>query len=294
MRTTIAKTLALPVLLAFAGLLALLAPADALADTGTAGGSAEAGPPAAPEAPPTSTPVTEQPIVSTPTPEPTLATSIGPVSLQAHAVALLGHVLNFNGSVPTRDLHKSIAIQRYEATTGSWVQVAVGHANHHGAFRARWRTNMPGRIQVRAVVLGSPSAARARSAQQLDSSTSTQVTVYRPALSTYFGPGFYGQETACGQTLTPLTIGVANRTLPCGTLVEVSYDERRLTVPVIDRGPYANGAEWDLTQGAAAALGIAETVNIGTLVVGADANTPTLGLPPGAAATVATGGAIAY
>ena len=51
--------------------------------------------------------------------------------------------------------------------------------------------------------------------------------VHKVALATWFGPGFYGQTTACGQTLTPAVVGVANRTLPCGTLVKVSYRGRR-------------------------------------------------------------------
>lgn len=101
----------------------------------------------------------------------------------------------------------------------------------------------------------------------------------------------YGQETACGQTLTPAVVGVANRTLPCGTLVRISYHGHSLTVPVLDRGPYANGADWDLTAGAAQALGIAETVRIATRVVGSAPNTPALGSPPVTAAESATGGA---
>ena len=47
------------------------------------------------------------------------------------------------------------------------------------------------------------------------------------SIATWFGPGFYGQKTACGQTLTPAVVGVANRTLPCGTLVQVSYRGQR-------------------------------------------------------------------
>src|SRR5689334_6364994 len=83
------------------------------------------------------------------------------------------------------------------------------------------------------------------------------------ALATWFGPGFYGQTTACGQLLTPATVGVAHRTLPCGTLVRVSYHHRRLVVPVIDRGPYGhNGASFDLTAGAAQALGIEGSARI--------------------------------
>jgi rare lipoprotein A (peptidoglycan hydrolase) len=104
------------------------------------------------------------------------------------------------------------------------------------------------------------------------------------ALATWFGPGFYGQTTACGQLLEPATIGVANRTLPCGTLVRVSYHRHRLVVPVIDRGPYAhNGASFDLTAGAAQALGIEGSARIGARVVGQAPNAPTLGEPPASA-----------
>src|SRR5207302_8770295 len=89
--------------------------------------------------------------------------------------------------------------------------------------------------------------------------------VHATAIATWFGPGFYGQKTACGQTLTPAVVGVAHRTLPCGTLVKVRYKHQTLTIPVLDRGPYSRiGAEWDLTAGAAQALGITETVRIAT------------------------------
>jgi rare lipoprotein A len=111
--------------------------------------------------------------------------------------------------------------------------------------------------------------------------------------ATRFGPGFYGKQTACGQTLTPGVVGVANRTLPCGTLVKVSYKGHSLTVPVLDRGPYSHDADWDLTSGAAAALGITETVRIATHVVGKTANTPTLGQPVGSSSASVAGGAVA-
>jgi rare lipoprotein A (peptidoglycan hydrolase) len=118
--------------------------------------------------------------------------------------------------------------------------------------------------------------------------------IHSTGLATWFGPGFYGNETACGQTLTPAVVGVANRTLPCGTLVRVTYHGRTLTVPVLDRGPYSHiGADWDLTAGAAEALGIDETVRIGTRLAGRTPNTPDLGLPPAANTLAATGGAAA-
>jgi len=119
-------------------------------------------------------------------------------------------------------------------------------------------------------------------------------TAHATSIATWFGPGFYGKQTACGQTLTPGVVGVANRTLPCGTLVRISYRGRRLTVPVIDRGPYSHiGADWDLTAEAARTLGVEETVRIRTRIVGITANTPTLGLPPAPPASIVAGGAAA-
>jgi rare lipoprotein A (peptidoglycan hydrolase) len=118
-----------------------------------------------------------------------------------------------------------------------------------------------------------------------------KIKVHRTGIATWFGPGFFGQATACGQTLTPAVIGIANRTLPCGTLVKVTYKGQALVVPVLDRGPYANHADWDLTSGAAQALDITETVRIGTRVVGLAPNTPLLGSPPVTPAEIASGGA---
>jgi rare lipoprotein A len=119
----------------------------------------------------------------------------------------------------------------------------------------------------------------------------------KPQIATWFGPGFYGQKTACGQMMTPAVVGVASRTLACGTLVLVNYKGHKLTVPVIDRGPYANnGAVWDLTAGAASALTITETVRIKTKIVGKAANTPNLGAPieaPPSAEAAASGGTTA-
>ena len=120
---------------------------------------------------------------------------------------------------------------------------------------------------------------------------SAQHRVRPSGIATWFGPGFYGKQTACGQTLTPTVVGVANRTLPCGTLVSVTYAGHTLTVPVLDRGPYSHGVDWDLTAGAAQALGITETVRIRTEIIGSAPNTPTLGLPPEASVAALAGGA---
>jgi rare lipoprotein A (peptidoglycan hydrolase) len=64
----------------------------------------------------------------------------------------------------------------------------------------------------------------------------------------------YGQGVACGGILHITTLGVANKTLPCGTEVIFRYGNRAIRVPVIDRGPYIAGREWDLTGATAEAL----------------------------------------
>ncbi len=65
----------------------------------------------------------------------------------------------------------------------------------------------------------------------------------------WYGPGFYGKRTACGLAFTTTLLGVAHRSLPCGTLVEFKYNGRSITVPVVDRGPYVAGRQWDLSGG---------------------------------------------
>jgi rare lipoprotein A (peptidoglycan hydrolase) len=67
----------------------------------------------------------------------------------------------------------------------------------------------------------------------------------------WYGPGFYGKRTACGLALTKTLVGVAHRSLPCGTMVTFRNpaNGRVVTAPVVDRGPYVSGRQWDLTGG---------------------------------------------
>ena len=74
--------------------------------------------------------------------------------------------------------------------------------------------------------------------------------------SWYGGPTMWGRTTACGVTLHPSTLGVAHKTLPCGTTVKFVYHGRVLVTQVIDRGPYVKGRAWDLTSAGAEVLGL--------------------------------------
>ncbi len=75
---------------------------------------------------------------------------------------------------------------------------------------------------------------------------------YNVSIASFYD--LYGSGVACGGVLHPWTLGVANKTLPCGTEVIFRYGDRAIRIPVIDRGPYIAGREWDLTGAAAEAL----------------------------------------
>jgi rare lipoprotein A (peptidoglycan hydrolase) len=82
----------------------------------------------------------------------------------------------------------------------------------------------------------------------------------RPA--TFYGPGLYGNRTACGHRLGRRTRGIAHRSLPCGTRVPVYHGGRLAIFPVIDRGPYTRGVALDLTAAAARKLGMRSTTSV--------------------------------
>jgi rare lipoprotein A (peptidoglycan hydrolase) len=81
-----------------------------------------------------------------------------------------------------------------------------------------------------------------------------RLNVYRYAQASWYGPGLYGNRTGCGGTLSPGRLGVAHKTLPCGTKVTLKHRGRRVRVRVIDRGPYVGGREFDLTEATAQRL----------------------------------------
>jgi rare lipoprotein A (peptidoglycan hydrolase) len=168
---------------------------------------------------------------------------------------------------------RTVAIQRLDPARG-WVPAAVTEAAADGTFLARWRTDAAGRLTLRALV---PAAG----AQVAAAPATTRVTVYRPARATWYGPGLFGRRTACGRRLTRRLVGVAHRTLPCGTPVEIFHRGRTITVPVVDRGPFANGAQYDVTAAAARRIGLAQSGTIG--VVARRGAAPLPGAPESAA-----------
>lgn len=162
------------------------------------------------------------------------------ISLNGHRNVMAHRAVKLRGRVsPGGSRHVVIRIGGRKLRT---------HTRADGSYKARWRAPSSGVYRVRAKVVGST----VRSHRIL-------VNVYRPAEASYYGPGLYGGGLACGGTLTPSKLGVANKTLPCGARVTLRYHRHTVTVPVIDRGPYAGNREYDLTAATKAKLGFPST-----------------------------------
>ncbi len=188
-----------------------------------------------------------------------VSASGGGMVISTDASAFLHNTEVFTGSAAHAGGHK-IEIERNGRETGwRWAATAHATARGNGSYGIVWHVNHIGRFEFRAVVIGGSGGHAAAV------TPAVTATVYRLAIATYYGPGFWGSTTACGEVLKKQTLGVANRTLPCGTPVALYYNGHTMTVPVIDRGPYANGADWDLTQATATKLGIDTTVTIGAV-----------------------------
>ena len=135
---------------------------------------------------------------------------------------------------------------------GRWVTADRDRTARGGHFAASWEVQRDaGRYRTRVLFRGDT-----RNPRSIDK---TRLFVYSPGHASYYGPGLYGNTTACGQTLTPSTMGVANRWLPCGTRVTFRYHGNTVTVPVIDRGPFHSTRIWDLTYATKQKLGFGST-----------------------------------
>ena len=80
--------------------------------------------------------------------------------------------------------------------------------------------------------------------------------------ATWYGPGLYGNEMACGGTLTKNTFGVAHKTLPCGAKVTIAHGGRIVIARVVDRGPFVKGVEYDLTAKTAQSVRMSSTSEV--------------------------------
>lgn len=178
----------------------------------------------------------------------------GERSVRVAPTATVGEVVHVRGTVPGA-ARRAIVLQRLDARRG-WRNLARSRVHSSERYDVRWRANVSGRARLRVVLARRRVGAAAAAPVAV-------VNVYRPTRATFYGPGLLGNATYCGQVLTAVLLGVAHRTLPCGTRVAILYERRELIVPVVDRGPFHGDYDWDLTQATADVLGFTASGEIG-------------------------------
>jgi hypothetical protein len=175
------------------------------------------------------------------------------ITVSSHTGVLLHGRLWLTGNASSYQPGQTLVVE--ESQNGApWTQATTTTIASGGSFVAAWRPHHLGPFSLRVALAGSSGA-----------SPAIGVIVYRPSIATLFGPGLFGNHTACGAVLRKPTLGVANRKLPCGTPVAIYYRGRTIVVPVIDRGPYVRGADWDLTTATARVLRVPGTVTLGAV-----------------------------
>jgi rare lipoprotein A len=192
----------------------------------------------------------------TPAPTPGGTGTVDPSFLLATSDSVfVGGGLDIKGFAADAASH-TVVIQSRDVS-GGWVSIATATADRNGNFATTWHPVSAGQYQLRAALNG------AQAADSTTASSSHTVRVYKRARASWYGPGFYGKRTACGHRLNRATTGVAHRSLACGTEVAIRYQGHSIVVPVIDRGPFAKGVQWDLTSATAKKLGITVTSRVG-------------------------------
>jgi rare lipoprotein A len=127
-------------------------------------------------------------------------------------------------------------------TPAGWRTLSSSRTGRRGGFRLGYSPAAGTGQRLRMVFDG--DGRNGRSVQPAGT-----VTVFDQSVASWYDDG---GTTACG---FHAGLGVANRTLPCGTKVAFHFGDRTVTAVVDDRGPYVGGRDWDLNQNTAAALG---------------------------------------
>ena len=172
-----------------------------------------------------------------------------------------------DAQIPAHATKVGVSAKRLNVKAGSRVTVS-GRVRASGPLtaalqikrHARWitldrdRTDGSGRYVLRERIRRTLSApARVRLSDGFTRKLG-RLNVYRTSYASWYGPGLYGNRLGCGGTLSAGRLGVAHKSLPCGTKVTLRHGGRVVRVPVIDRGPYVGGREFDLTAATAQRL----------------------------------------
>jgi len=176
--------------------------------------------------------------------------------LHVRESALRGDLVSIRGRLSSEAAGSTAVVEA--RTDDAWTTIARTSTDADGRFSVSWRPPEAGSFRLRVRPIGEAQAAAAGRSANAD------VQVFRPGLASWYGPGFYGRRTACGQTITGSILGVAHKTLPCGTKVTFRYGGRTVNARVIDRGPFVGNREWDLTPAVKRGLGFGSTGTVYT------------------------------
>ena len=163
------------------------------------------------------------------------------VHVRRHPINILaGQAVVVRGRLVPGARGRRVSLQALQGR--SWQTLTTTRTHAAGQFVLRYVGGSTGQQQIRVRFAGDALNGRSTAG-------AGQMTVYRLAEASWYNDG---GNTACG---FHAGLGVANRTLPCGTKVAFRYGGRSVTATVDDRGPYVGGRDWDLNQNTATALG---------------------------------------
>jgi hypothetical protein len=160
-----------------------------------------------------------------------------------HVDVLSGHRATVAGVLLPRRRGRIVRLE--VARHGRWRTLALARTSGRGHFAAHLRAGRVGSSPLRVRFSGDRVNAGA-------AVRAGRLQVFRSAGASWYQ--LTGNHLACGGTMGPNTLGVANKTLPCGTPVTFRYRGRSVRVRVIDRGPYVGGRDWDLSGATARRL----------------------------------------
>jgi rare lipoprotein A len=124
-----------------------------------------------------------------------------------------------------------------------WHTLARSHTRAAGRFALHFAADTGVDRRLRVVFDGD------RANRGLSASAGTLTVYSDESVASWYNDA---AGTACG---FHAGLGVANKSLPCGTRVRFRYGGRSVTAMVDDRGPFVAGRTWDFNQNVAAALG---------------------------------------
>lgn len=96
--------------------------------------------------------------------------------------------------------------------------------------------------------------------------------------ASWYGPRFHGKLTANGEQYNQMALTAAHKSLPFGTVLQVTNlkNGKSVIVRINDRGPFIEGRDLDLSKGTALNLGMIDRgvikVKVSEVVLSSDTN----------------------